>query len=158
MGYYDAEILIQDTNPLNAEIFKEGWMCVSSSKSKKSPLYFAPYFTAKSGANTGISMFSRVIDTEIVVLADKQYIPGNPPSDEHRSRWEDGLDQLRKRACKEGFAHSEVRLFYFDEPVTFRTPPLTKKAFNATGPVKQIPQMIPQGFSLRFDEILGFGP
>ena len=46
MGYYDAEILIHDINPLNAKIFKEGWMCVTNSKSKKSPLYFAPYFTA----------------------------------------------------------------------------------------------------------------
>ena len=158
MGYYDAEILIQDTNVLNAKIFKESWMCVSSSKSKKSPLYFGPYFTATNGANTGISMFSRVRYTEIAVLADKQDIPRNPPSDEHRARWKDGLARLRKRACKEGFAHREVRLFYFDPPITFRTPPLTKKAFNATGPVKQIPQMIPQGFSLRFDEILGFDP
>ena len=105
MGYYDAEILIQDSNFLNAKIFKEGWMCVTSSKSKKSPLYFAPYFTASNGANTGISMFSRVLDTEIAILANKQDILGNPPSDKHRSRWQDGLARLRKRACKEGFAH-----------------------------------------------------
>ena len=154
MGYYDAEILIQDTNFLNAKIFKEGWMCVTSSKSKKSPLYFAPYFTASNGANTGISMFSRVLDTEIDRLSDKQDIPGDPPSDEHRSRWQDGLAHLRKRACKEGFAHREVRLFYLDRPITFIKPPLTKKAFKATGPPKQIPPMIPQGFSLRFDELL----
>jgi len=154
MGYYDAEVLIQDTNPLNAEIFKKGWMCVSSSKSKRAPLYFAPYFTAGHGANTGISVFGRVRYTEIAILADKQDIPGNPPSDKHRSRWEDGLAQLRRRACEEGFAHREVRLFYFDEPITFRTPPLTKKAFNAMGPPKQIPSMIPQGFSLRFDELM----
>lgn len=154
MGYYDAEVLIQDVNSLNAEIFMEGWMYVTHPKDKKAPLYFAPYFTAEHGANAGISVFSRVVDTEIAVLADKQDIPGNPPSDEHRARWKDGLAQLRKRACKEGFAHGEVRLFYFDRPVTFRTPPLTKKAFNAIGPSKRIPNQIPKGFSLGFDELL----
>ena len=154
MGYYDAEILIQDVNLLNAKVFKEGWMYVTHLKDKKAPLYFAPYFTTEHGANAGISMFSRVVDTEIAVLADKQDIPGNPPSDEHRSRWQDGLAQLRKRACKEGFAHGEVRLFYFDRPVTFWTSPLTKKSFNATGPSKQIPNQIPKGFSLGFDELM----
>lgn len=156
MGYYDAEILIQDVNLLNAKVFREGWMYVTHPKDKKAPLYFAPYFTTEHGANAGISMFSRVIDTEIIVLANKQDISGNPPSDEHRSRWEDGLAQLRKRARREGFAHGEVRLFYFDRPVTFRTSPLTKKSFNATGPSKQIPNQIPKGFSLRFDELLRF--
>ena len=154
MGYYDAEVLIQDTNLLNAKIYEEGWMCVSSSRSKKAPLYFAPYFTASTGANTGISMFSRVLDTEIAVLADKQDIQGNPPSDEQRSRWQDGIARLRKLACEEGFAHKESRLFYLDEPITFMTPPLTKKSFNATKPSKGIPNQIPQGFSRRFDEIL----
>ena len=154
MGYYNAEILIQDTNRLNSKIFKECWMRVSSYSSKKSPLYFAPYFTAARGADAGISMFSRVLDTEIARLADKQDIPENPPSDKHRSRWQDGLARLRKRAPKEGFAHREVRLFYLDRPVTFLTPPLTKNAFRATGPSKQVPTMIPKGFSLGFDELL----
>lgn len=154
MGYYDAEILIQDVNSLNADIFEEGWMYVTQPKNKKAPLYFAPYFTDEHGAKAGISKFSRVMHTEIVELADEQDIPGNPPSDEHRSRWRDGLAQLRKRACNEGFAHREVRLFYFDRPVTFRTPPLTKKSFNATGPSKRIPNQIPKGFSLGFDELL----
>ena len=154
MGYYDAEILIQDVNLLNAKVFREGWMYVTHPKDKKAPLYFAPYFTTEHGANAGISMLGRVIDTEIVVLADKQDIPGNPPSDEHRSRWQDGLAQLRRRASKEGFEHGEVRLFYFDRPVKFRTSPLTKKSFNANRPSKQIPNQIPKGFSLEFDQLL----
>ena len=157
MGYYDAEILIQDVNLLNAKVFREGWMYLTHLENKKAPLYFAPYFTNEHGVNAGISMLSRVMNTEIAVLADKKDIPGNPPSDEHRSRWQDGLDQLRKRAFKEGFAHIESRLFYFDEPITFRTPPLTKKSFNATGPSKQIPNQIPKGFSLGFNDLLKFG-
>ena len=51
MGYYDAEIHIQDVNPLNANIFKCGWVYVTSPKDRKAPLYFAPYFT-KQGSNT----------------------------------------------------------------------------------------------------------
>ncbi len=154
MGYYDAEILIQDVNPLNAKIFEEGWMYVTSLKDKKAPLYFAPYF-ARKGANSGISMISRVKDTEIVVLAHKQQIVENPPSDDHRQRWSHGLAELRKRAKKEGFAHGEVRLFYLDQPIRFRATPLTKKAAKEAGLSKQIPSMIPKGFSLTFDDLLG---
>ena len=39
MGYYDAEILIQDVNPLNAKIYREGWVYVTSPKNKNAPLY-----------------------------------------------------------------------------------------------------------------------
>lgn len=88
MGYYDAEILIQDVNTENAEIFEEGRMYVNRPTRTKAPLYFAPYFTNQ-GANTGISMFSRVMDTKIVTLADKQDIPENPQRDECQSRWQD---------------------------------------------------------------------
>ena len=71
MGYYDAENLVQDVKPLNAEIFEEGWMYVTSLKDKKAPLYFAPYFT-RQGTDSGISMISRVLDTEVVLLSEKQ--------------------------------------------------------------------------------------
>ena len=37
MGYYDAEVHIQDVNPLNAEIFRECWMYVTSLKDKRAP-------------------------------------------------------------------------------------------------------------------------
>ena len=156
LNYYDAEILIQDVNPLNAKIFEEGWMYVTSPKDKKAPLYFAPYLTMQN-ANPGISMISRVIDTDIVVFADKQDTIGNPPSDEHLQRWHKGLTDLRKRAKAEGFADVEVRLFYLDRPITIATPPITKLSFNKAGPSKRIPNQIPKGFSLGFDELLNHG-
>ena len=153
MGYYDAEILIQDVNPDNAKIYKEGWMYVTSPKDKKAPLYFAPYFTREE-ANSGISMISRVKGVEIVVLADKQDIVGDPPSNEHLMKWRNGLTELRKRAEREKFADKEVRLFYLDRPITIATPPIKKASFNKTGPSKQIPRQIPKGFSLGFDDLL----
>ena len=153
MGYYDAEILIQDVNPLNAEIFRKCWMYVTDpKKDKKAPLYFAPYFTRRRD-DSGISMISRVMDTRTVVLAETENLPV-PATDEHRIKWEDGLTRLRERAEQEGFAHNEVRLFFLDRPITFRTPPLTKKAFNATKPSKRIPPQIPKGFNLGFDDLL----
>ena len=157
MGYYDAEILIQDVNPLNAKIFKECWMYVTSLKDKKAPLYFAPYFT-KQGNDSGISMIGRVRDTEIVVLADREDIAVESPSKKHLERWNHGLVELRKRAIEEGFAHGEVRLFYFDQPMLFRTPPLTKKAAKDAELSKQIPNQIPKGFSLGFDDLLKLAP
>ena len=41
MGYYDAEILIQDVNMENANIYQSGWVYVTAPKDKKAPLYFA---------------------------------------------------------------------------------------------------------------------
>ena len=153
MGYYDAEILIQDVNPLNAKIFKDGWMYVTSPKDKKAPLYFAPYLTTEN-ANPGISMISRVIDTDIVVLADKQDVVGVPPTAKHLQRWRNGLTELWERAKVEQFADSEVRLLYLDRPIALAAPPITKTSFNKAGPSKQIPNQIPKGFSLRFDDLL----
>ena len=153
MGYYDAEILIQDVNALNAKIFKEGWMYVTAPKDKKAPLYFAPYFT-RNVDNSGLSMISRVVDTEIAVLARKADVIPDSPSSEHQEHWNRGLAMLRERAELEGFAIFESRLFYLDRPMTFATPPLTKKSFNTTGPSKKMPSQIPKGFTLRFDELL----
>ena len=153
MGYYDAEILIQDVNPLNARIFEECWMYVTSLKDKRAPLYFAPYFTGR-GADSGISAVSRVRDTEVAILSDKEDVVGDPPSDEHLDRWRAGLAKLRKRAEEENFAHRKTRLLYLDRPVTRWSSPMSKKAFNETGPSKQIPRQIPKGFSLRFDQLL----
>ena len=146
MGYYDAEILIQDVNALNAKIFVEGWMYVTAPKDKKAPLYFAPYLT-RNVANSGLSMISRVMDTEITVLARKSDDILATPSEEHRDRWSRGLAMLRERAETEGFAKYEARLFYLDRPITFATPPLTKKSLK-------IPSQIPKGFTLRFDKLL----
>ena len=153
MGYYDAEILIQDVNPRNAEIFTECWMYVTSLKDKKAPLYFAPYFT-KQGEESGISMISRVRDTEVVILAGNQDVAVDSPSGEHLERWRRGLAEFRKLAKKVGFSDYEVRLFYLDQPMKFRTTPITKKSFSETGPSKKIPSQIPKGFSLGFDDLL----
>ena len=51
-------------------------------------------------------------------------------------------------------------ILFLDEPMPFKSPPLTKKAFNDARPSaesKQIPQQIPQGFHLRFDELMRTG-
>lgn len=152
MGYYDAEIHIQDVNPRNAKIFKEGWMYVTALKDKEAPLYFAPYFT-REGTNSGISMICRVVGVRVVKLADAQDI-FEPATEEQRKRWRKGLCMLRKRAEKEGFSDQLVRLFFLDKPIEFRSAPLSKKAFNTTNPPKKMPPMLPKGFSLRFDELL----
>ena len=159
MGYYDAEILVQDVNPLNAEIFSEGWMYVTALKDKRAPLYFAPYFT-RQGSRTGISMIGRVLDTEIVSLASTENLGDvtDAPSDEHNQRWSHGLTRLRERAECEGFAHFDIRLFFLDRPVTLGDTPVTKRNFNDRNPTKRIPNQIPKGFSLRFDELLSFSP
>ena len=158
MGYYDAEILIQDVNLLNAKIYEDCWMYVTAPKDKKAPLYFAPYYTQEN-EHPGLSMVSRVIDIENARLADKEDVLDSlDATDVQLERWRDGVARLRKRAKKEGFFCEDVRLFYLDRPVTFRQTPLTKKAYNATEPPKKIPpNNIPKGFSLTFDELLAVG-
>ncbi len=160
MDYYDAEISIQDVNPLSASIFEEGWMYVTSTRDKSAPLYFAPYFT-KENPISGIRMMSRVLHTEIVVLANNPPAYNAPTKSEHNSQWECGLEMLKKRAHKEGWEHGESRLLYLDKPMEIARTPISKSAFNATSPTKNIPNQIPKGFHLRFDELirsgLGFG-
>ena len=159
MGYYDAEIAIQDVNQLNAKIYKECWMYVTRPNDKKAPLYFAPYFT-KQNKHPGLSMISRVLDIENMRLVDKHVEDvqdSNAPRDEHVERWRDGVARLRKRAEKEGFFDKKVRLFYLDRPIKFMQAPLTKEAYNAKDPPKKIPNQIPKGFSLTFDELLAVG-
>ena len=169
MGYHDAEIHIQDVNCDNEVIFRNQWVYVTNPKDKKAPLYFSPYFT-KRGApkgreptNPGISMMSRVIDdSEIVILSSQKEIGVEPPSEEHRKRWKHGFQELRKRGenerknekGKKDWVDQETRVFYFDRPMTIAKTPITKKSFKATHPSKQIPTMIPNGFSLRIDELL----
>ena len=156
MGYYDAEILIQDVNPLNARIYDDCWIYVTSSKDKRAPLYFAPYFTQEN-EHPGLSMISRVIDVENTRLIDKQVedVPGSgDPADERVPRWRDGIARLRKRAKREKFFCDDVRLLYLDKPVAFRQTPLTKKTYNDADPPKKIPNQIPKGFSLTFGELL----
>ena len=70
MGYHDAEVLVQDVNPLNKGIFEDGCMYVTALNDKRAPLYFAPYFT-RQGSNSGITMIARVMDSEVAVLRGK---------------------------------------------------------------------------------------
>ena len=157
MGYYDAEVLIQDVDDVNKDIFETGWMYVTDVKDKQAPLYFAPYFTKKC-KDSGLSRLARVLDIEHeVVLAQKENIVAGH-TEKHRYRWGMGLKKLREVAIKRKFADKKVRLLYLDQPTSFRSAQLTKKGFNSTSPSKQIPNQIPKGFSLRFDELLNAGP
>ncbi|MDD9995747.1 MAG: hypothetical protein OXS35_08425 [Dehalococcoidia bacterium] len=152
MGYYDAEILIQDVNLENARIYDEGWMYVTAIKDKKAPLYFAPYFTRQNDKE-GVSRLSRVENVQIDRLADTEdWLEGR--TGERYQRWRRGLSLLRKRAGRGGWLQSEVQLFFLGPPMTISEPPLTKRIFRQTGPGKEIPNQIPKGFSLRFDELL----
>ena len=92
MDYYDAEILIQDVNMENANIYQKGWVYVTAPKDKKAPLYFAPYFTA-GNAEPGIKYMSRVLYVRNVKLSDTEPVP-DPPSAEHRQAWSEGLSRV----------------------------------------------------------------
>lgn len=154
MNYYDAEVLIQDVNSENEAVYKEHWMYLGTTKDKKVPLYFAPYFIRQEPK--GITSISRVIDTHVAkpVCVDKVEDVANPPSEEHRARWSAGLSKLSNWDLPDLPGGVSFRLFFLDEPIKFRETPLTKKAFRETRPAKRIPPTIPKGFSLRFDELL----
>ena len=159
MGYHDAEVSIQDVNPKNAAIYEKGWIYVTSLKDKKAPLYFAPYFSGR-GDDSGITKISRVKDVREVVLAEVDKVEDLParPSDDQLVRWSKGLSLLRERAREEGFSGFRTRLLFLDRPIVLRQTPLSKKAFNASNPSKQIPQQIPKGFHLGFDDLLSLPP
>ena len=150
MGYYDAEIKIQDTNADNAKVFHEGWMQLTSYYIR-SPLYVAPYFTGQRG---GISKIARVVGVATINLADTPHTfepaTGEPVTEDQRQHWPQGLRLLRKLYPDP----REQFILFLDKPMSFKSPPLTKRAFNATNPPKRIPLQIPQGFHLRFDELL----
>ena len=96
MGYYDAEIKIQDTNLDNAKVFREGWMQVTSNRTR-SPLYVAPYFTGK---GDGISMIARVVGVESINLDNTpdtfEPVTRDPVTEEQRQHWSKGLRMLRE--------------------------------------------------------------
>ena len=150
MGYHDAEVLILDVNLDNAKIFKEHWLYVGIPKDKWAPLYFAPYFTPR----IGITHISRVADTKLVKLSEGPDAI-DVGTDKQRERWRAGLSEFLGLSSEE--QDWEALLFLLEEPIKFRTTPLTKAAFNATGPRKQIPSQIPRAFSLNFDELLRAG-
>ena len=138
MGYYDAEVLIQDVNPDNAKTFRENWLYIGVPRDKRAPLYFAPYFTP----GKGITQISRVVDTKLLKSTDAMSMV-EMGTDDQRRRWTAGCSEFANWSPTE-----EYQLFFLDRPITFRTEPLTKGAFA------RIPSQIPKGFSLRFDELL----
>ena len=154
MGYHDAEVLILDVDSHNAEIFKEHWLYVGSPKDKRAPLYFAPYFTKRNPV-PGITHISRVADTKLVQLSEGPEVI-DVGTDEQRERWRSGWSTWRWTPG-EGEKDIKLQLFLLEEPIEFRTKPLTKKNFNSTEPSKMIPRQIPRAFSLRFDELLRAG-
>lgn len=152
MGYYDAEVSIQDVNPENAKIYEKGWVYVTSLKDKTSPLYFAPYFTQQRD-HSGISKVSRVLDVQVIKPASLSVALVAAPSQNHRRRWEDGIRMILCRHDINNFIDSEVRLLCLDCPVHLGKT-LTKANFKPQPGSKKIPNQIPKGFSLRFDELL----
>lgn len=149
MGYYDAEVSIQDVNLENAAIYEECWVYVTSLKDKAAPLYFAPYFTRES-EHPGISLVSRVLDIRTGKPAQIAIDESAAPTEEHRRRWTEGLERVIARSKREGWGNGEGRLFCLDRPL-----PLGKTLIKAKGGSNGIPTQIPKGFSLRFDELLG---
>ena len=156
MGYFDAEVSIQDVDFLNSQIYKQGWMYVTAPKDKRAALYFAPYF-ARQGGNSGITMVSRVLCIENLTLdlaSDDDAILDSALSvvrqdiDTYRHHWCLGLQEIRKRGKGEGWSKYECRLLFLDQPIQFRSKPLTKKDLK-------INNQIPKGFSLTFQELLG---
>ena len=156
MDYYDAEVSIQDVDFLNSEIYKQGWMYVTAPKDKRAALYFAPYF-ARQGGDSGITMVSRVLCIENLTLdlaTDDDAILDSALSvvrqdiDTYRDHWCLGLQKIRKRGEGEGWSKNECRLLFLDQPIQFRSRPLTKKDLK-------INNQIPKGFSLTFQELLG---
>ena len=156
MKYYDAEVAIQDVNLLNAKIFEKGWVYAASPRDKSAPLYFAPYFT-KENPISGITKMSRVLHTEVVVLANDPDAYSDQAREERNRKWERGIQMLKKRAKKQGWDKGQTRLFYLDEPMVIATTPITKRTFKGTNCRKSIPNQIPPGFNLRFDELLRHG-
>ena len=153
MGYHDAEILVQDLNPENAEIYCEGRVYVTHTTDKKAPLYFAPYLTAQNKV-PGISTISRVEDVRTLRLADTEDLFEGSTECRHE-RWREGLGMLRERAKRQGFLYGDAQILFLGCPVPLAGGRLTKRRFNDTNPEKQIPSQIPKGFSLRFDQLLG---
>ena len=158
MGYYDVEVHIQDLNPLNAKIFTEGWMYVTSPNDKKAPLYFAPHFT-KQCPKPGISLMSRVLDTkniEVAALLGNEDFTAFAPSEEHRRRWTKGLARIRERAKKEEWGRGQ-RLFFYDRPIAIAEQPIVKEQLpkkHQTNPDPKPMHQIPKGYGLLVEELL----
>ncbi len=153
---YDAEVLIQDVNRVNAEIYGNGHMYVGGAIHMQNPLYFAPYFSQEN-EKPGLYDVSRVLWVESANIhkngVEKQFarwFKSEPEMREYRERWEKywhkGLQLILQRAKKEKWnPKDENRLYFLDHPLTIRMTPLMK--------CEKLRQ-IPRNYSLDFVDVL----
>ena len=131
MNVYDAEVMVQDEDHVNAPIYFNGCMYVGGSRWSKMPLYFAPYFTQScirdralpQVTTDGISYVSRVVRVQQISLHDLRQNPSaavNPEVQRHAhwKRWRQGLEDIRQRESREGWgaADDSVWLYFLSEP------------------------------------------
>ncbi|MDE2802494.1 MAG: hypothetical protein OXK21_06415, partial [Chloroflexota bacterium] len=182
MGYYDAEVYIQDVNYENASVFFEGWIYIDAPNNKADPLYFAPYLTWRGVPNSdatvsldikqkGISHIGRVLGTEVHVPARlessdisaalKAIIP--EATDEQLEHWCRGHELVRHRLDYPRLRESLIRFVYMAEPVLLPGQPLTKSkakrvqdSLEGQVKLKKLGSQINPSFSLRFDELLHY--
>ena len=155
MGYYDAEIKIQDTNPDNARVFEEGWMQLTSYRTRRRymsrRIHWKRWLNIKDRPCGGVASINLAVAAGTYEPATREAV-----TEDQRQHWSRGLRILRELYPES----TEQMILFLDEPMPFKSPPLTKKAFNDARPAaesKQIPQQIPQGFHLRFDELMRTG-
>ena len=158
MEQKSIRVRVRDVDPLNSNVFENGWMYVDYQRGRSDHKYFAPY-CSNDCPHPGISMISRVlrvVDCTADDLLASQVRSPQAPSEQHRHKWRLGVEAIRVRAKTEGWKRGDKsRLFYLDRPETFRTPALTKSVYNDTDPDKKLgPSRIPIGFTLTYEQLL----
>ena len=131
MKVYDAEVMVQDENSVNAPIYFNDYMYVGDSRVSRMPLYFAPYFTKDcigdkalpQVTTNGVSYVSKVVHVRQISLLD---LRNNPQAavdpevrlDSHWERWRQGLEDIRQRESREewGAEGDSVWLYFLSEP------------------------------------------
>jgi hypothetical protein len=152
MNTYQAEVMVKKVDPLNAEIYFDGYMYVAVSKDIQLPLYFAPYFTKQCVGkvpgieSAGISFISRVIRVRQVRV---DALRENPESaadyeiraDRYWERWQRGLQAIAQRASDEQWSGSVNQLYFLSEPASLNR--------TVVGP-----RQIPPGFKTTLLDLL----
>lgn len=130
MDVYDAEVMVQDEDSLNAPIYLDHYMYVGGRRWSKMPLYFAPYFT-NSCVNrvelpqitrAGVSYVSKVEEVRQMRLDDLttnpvQALPAEVKGRPNWRRWRHGLSKIQRRAVQEEWWEDSVWLYFLSEPV-----------------------------------------
>ena len=145
MHYHDSEIAVQDVDKKNEGIFMNGWIYAASSKAKKAPIYFAPYFTEECD-KPGIYMLSRVVDDITVPMGNPNFT-FDEPDDHLCKKWNHGLQLIRELRGGESWAQNDARILCLSEPIILTDYPITKKDLGVS-------RQIPPGYSLQFDVLL----